>query len=222
MAEDARARRSRRAARSCIRRPDHGGRDRTEYVGVTGRAVPARYWAHCHDAMPCRKRRRTGSPVEAIIRTLRAGIGDVDAFMIRTLETTEDAASVRRLEAEWIVRRGSAAPAGFNLMPGGSSLEGPASVMPVIVQDSARGTVSYPSLSSAIRATDKDRRNAGDGPLVLRRSTGGCRQAGGLRRRLAWCPGRAGGHLPGLSVGGSGIPNSERGLRADRGPGGDA
>ncbi len=131
-----------------------------QYVGVTGQTVQARFTGHLYDAMSRTKARRPGSLAEAIIRTVASGVAYRQAFSVRRLDTAEDPAAARMLEAAWIAQLGTAAPAGFNLMPGGSSLGGPANARPIVVSDEG-GEQHYPSLSRAIRATRECRRRAG-------------------------------------------------------------
>ena len=97
--------------------------------------------------------------------TVASGTAFQDAYAVRTLETTDDPVQARQLEALWIARLGSAAPFGYNLMPGGSSLGGPANSAEVVMNDPDLGTLRYSSASAAIRAVNDRRRQAGQRPL---------------------------------------------------------
>lgn len=119
------------------------------YVGVTALVMNDRFLGHRQDA--CRdRRRRPGGLADAIRRSAADGLVYLQAFSIRELATTTDPEEARRLEAEWIERRRTRVPDGFNQMPGGRSLGGPLNSCPVTVEHPIRGTLDYPSLSVAI------------------------------------------------------------------------
>ncbi|PPQ28196.1 hypothetical protein CCS01_25040 [Rhodopila globiformis] len=122
-----------------------------------------------HELLARRRSRfvRSGSLAEAI-RAVHAQGGSFDAaFTVEVLAETADPDQARQLERAWIARLGTAAPHGFNLMPGGSSLGGPCNAMPVAVMHPSRGLLNFPSLMDAVAAIDADRAVAGVAPLSL-------------------------------------------------------
>ena len=136
-----------------------------QYVGLTTQSLEARFLGHRQTALR-RKVARSGSLGEAIRARLAAGLRYAAAFSIRLLDVAGDPDRARQLETDWIARLGSSAPAGFNLMPGGSSLGGVLNSVPVTVRDPDRGTLEYPSLSCAIRVTNKRRGREGRAALA--------------------------------------------------------
>ena len=127
-----------------------------EYVGVTALPLKQRFSGHRATALR-RKRARAGSLGAAILASLAAGLCYGEAFSIRWLASAGDPDEARALEAHWIATLGTAAPHGLNHMPGGSSLGGKLNAQPVTVQHPTDGPVFYPSLSQAIRVTNRQR-----------------------------------------------------------------
>ena len=127
-----------------------------EYVGVTALPLARRFAGHRATALR-RKRARAGSLGAAILVSLAARRRYGEAFAIRWLASAGDPDEARALEAHWIAVLGTATPHGFNQMPGGSSLGGELNAQPVTVQHPTEGPVTYPSLSQAIRVTNRQR-----------------------------------------------------------------
>ena len=125
-------------------------------MGVTALPLTQRFSGHRATALR-RKRARAGSLGAAILASLAAGLCYGEAFSIRWLASAGDPDEARALEAHWIAALRTAAPNGFNHMPGGSSLGGKLNAQPVTVQQSTDGSVIYPSLSQAIRVTNRQR-----------------------------------------------------------------
>ena len=71
-------------------------------------------------------------------------------LVVSTLDTTDSAIEARRLEAEWIERLNTHCPAGYNLMPGGSSLGGPSNAKSVTVAIPGRGVRTFSTIQDAI------------------------------------------------------------------------
>ena len=119
------------------------------YVGITQRSPAARKLAHIYRA-------RRDTPVRqggllARIREMEAsGRCPGDLLVVSTLDTTDSAIEARRLEAEWIERLSTRYPAGYNLMPGGSSLGGPSNSKPVTVAIPGRGVRTFATIQDAI------------------------------------------------------------------------
>jgi hypothetical protein len=137
------------------------------YVGVTARPLPTRIAAYDHAA---RRRLRVGGPgtlVAAIRQAYAEGLSFISAFQVDVLAEAFSPDEARRLERHWIARLGTARPHGFNIMPGGASLGGPANSVPVVLEHPARGTLHYGSLLQAIADIDRERRDQGELPLQL-------------------------------------------------------
>ena len=122
---------------------------RRSYVGITQRSPAARKVAHIYQA-------RRDTPVRpggllARIREIEAsGRCPGAVLVVSTLDTTRSATEARRLEAEWIERLNTRSPAGYNLMPGGSSLGGPSNSKPVTLAIPGRGVRTFPTIQDAI------------------------------------------------------------------------
>ena len=137
------------------------------YVGVTARPLPTRIAAYDHAA---RRRLRIGGPgtmVAAIRQAYAEGLSFSSAFQVDVLAEAFSPDEARRLERHWIKRLRTARPHGFNIMPGGASLGGPANSVPVVLEHPARGTLHYSSLLQAIADIDRERRDQGEPPLQL-------------------------------------------------------
>ena len=141
--------------------------DRRGYVGVTRRSVRTRLAMHDHLA---RRRPRLGGPgtLAAAIRQAHAeGLPFQDAFQVEVRAVASAPSEARRLERDWIAALATARPHGFNIMPGGSSLGGPANAVPVIIEHPTRGILYYRSLMEAVADIDRERSNRGLPPLHL-------------------------------------------------------
>ncbi len=136
-----------------------------QYVGLTAQSLEDRLLDHRNTAPRRRRTSRPGSLGEAILASLAARRSFGAAFSIRLLAIAESPESARQLEADWIARLGCSAPAGFNLMPGGSSPGGVLNSVPVTLRDPELRTLAYPSLSRAIQATNEQRTLAGEAPI---------------------------------------------------------
>lgn len=127
--------------------------DRKTYVGLTRRALSVRVRAHAIDAM--RRRTSLGSLGSAIRQVILSGHDFASAFDVECLAEGLSVDEAREAEILWIERLNTAAPRGYNLMPGGASVGGPANSRPVELEHPVHGRQQYPSLYAAI-----DRRNA--------------------------------------------------------------
>jgi GIY-YIG catalytic domain len=139
--------------------------DRRGYVGVTRRSIQTRM--AMHELLARRRSRlvRAGSLAEAV-RAVHAQGGSFDqAFAVEILAKTADPDQARELERTWIARLGTAAPYGFNLMPGGASLGGPVNAEPVSIDHPRRGKLHYGSLMAAVCDINHERQVAGQAPL---------------------------------------------------------
>ena len=139
--------------------------DGRPYVGVTSRPLPVRIAAYDHTALLRPRLGRPGTLVHAIRQAYADGLSFHDAFQVDILASTSSPEEARRLERHWIARLRTASPHGFNVMPGGASLGGPANAVPVVLEHPARGTLHYGSLLQAIADIDRERQNLGEPPL---------------------------------------------------------
>ncbi|CAH2603445.1 GIY-YIG domain-containing protein [Rhodovastum atsumiense] len=146
-----------------IRRTADGKR----YVGLTQRPLPVRFTAHCADAMRDGGRRgRHGTITEAIREVLRAGQKPRERFITKVLEVCADLTQARRAEKAWIARLGTAAPTGFNLMPGGASVGGPGNAKEISFSHPVRGELRFPAISAALADINAERLRSGFRPLA--------------------------------------------------------
>lgn len=136
------------------------------YVGVTARSIEDRLRAHRYDAMRKRRARAEGSLAASIRETILAGCTFDAAYRYAVLQSGLTADDARDAEVRWIERMGSAAPAGYNKMPGGASLGGPGNARPVMLTHPDRGLVTYTSLYKAITVRNVELRAAGEKPLL--------------------------------------------------------
>jgi hypothetical protein len=148
------------------------------YVGITRRSLPVRVAAH---DLLARRRPDLGGPGSlgaAIRRAHGLGLSFHEAFSVRVLAQTSDPQQARELERLWIARLGTAAPHGYNLMPGGASLGGPANAEAVSIRHRQRGLLHFGSLMDAVADINREREQGGKAPLSL----------GGVyaRRALGW------------------------------------
>jgi hypothetical protein len=151
--------------------------DGRDYVGLTARLLPMRIAAYDHSA---RRRPRIGGPctlVAAIRQAYADGLSFDAAFQVDVLAEASSPEEARRLERHWIAQLQSAHPHGFNLMPGGASLGGPANSVPVAINHPVRGRLRYNSMMKAVADINRERHARGEPTLPLtvvyaRRSTG--------------------------------------------------
>lgn len=136
------------------------------YVGLTTRTIEARVRAHRYDAMRQGRARAEGSLAAAIRETIQAGRGFDTDFRVALLQSGLTADDVRDAEVRWIERMGSAAPAGYNKMPGGRSLGGPGNARPVTLHHPHHGEVTHSSLYKAITLRNAELRAAGQNTLL--------------------------------------------------------
>ena len=141
--------------------------DGRSYIGVTRRSILARMAMHDLIARRRPGLGKTGSLGEAIREAIAQGAKFGAAFSVDVLARTGDPDQARELERMWIERLGTAAPHGFNLLPGGASLGGPCNAKPVAVTHPARGVLTFPSVMDAVAATNADREAAGMEALSL-------------------------------------------------------
>jgi hypothetical protein len=137
------------------------------YVGVTRRSLATRLAMHDHLA---RRRPDLGGPgtlAEAIRGAYSDGIPFPAAFRVAILAVASTPDAARDLERRWIAALGTALPHGFNVMPGGASLGGPANVIPVVIDHPTRGTLRYGSVMDAVADIDRERKDRGLPPLRL-------------------------------------------------------
>ena len=140
----------------CLRRRITG----RPYVGITKRSLKGRVAAHISQAR--RKRRiRSGGLLEAIREAFSQGKAFGTVFTVAALATVDDVERARALERTWIERLQARQPSGFNLMPGGASVGGPANAKPLIVNLPEQAQRSWPSIDAAIRACNNDRKASG-------------------------------------------------------------
>lgn len=141
--------------------------DSCGYVGVTQRPLAVRLAAHDHRARLRPRRGGPGTLAAAIRQAYAEGLSFQAAFQPEVLAETLCPHEARNLERTWIARLGTAAPRGFNIMPGGASLGGPANVAAVTIAHPTRGILRFASLMDAVAATDRERRDQGQPPLRL-------------------------------------------------------
>jgi hypothetical protein len=141
--------------------------DSAGYVGVTQRPLAIRLAAHGTIARRHPERGRPGSLAAAIRQTFADGLPFQTAFQAEILAETSLPAEARRLERVWINRLGTASPRGFNVMPGGASLGGPANAIPLTLAHPTRGFLRFASLMDAVTATDRERQREAKPPLQL-------------------------------------------------------
>ena len=141
--------------------------DRRGYVGVTKRPLPVRLAVHCCIALRRPKLGGPGTLAEAIRQAHADGLSFESAFRVEILAVAYSPDEARRLERAWIAALGTARPHGFNIMPGGASLGGPANATPVVIEHPARGILYFASLMDAVADIDRERRDHGLPPLQL-------------------------------------------------------
>lgn len=148
------------------------------YVGLTRRPVAVRVGAHDLLARCRPDLGRPGSLLAAVRQAYDRGLAFHEAFGVRVLAHASSPQQARELERLWIARLRTAAPLGFNLMPGGSSLGGPGDTEPVSVRHRQRGRLHYGSLMDAVADINRERQQSGKASLSL----------GGVyaRRTLGW------------------------------------
>lgn len=95
------------------------------YVGLTARLEQSRLRAHWYHAGRVEHRHRQGSLGAAMRAARERGDSLEQAFSVTVLEMVPDVVAARRREEDLIASLGTAAPGGFNLMPGGASVGGP-------------------------------------------------------------------------------------------------
>ena len=149
------------------------------YVGVTCRALPVRLATHDGLARRTSKKCRANGLIAAIRQAHAQGLSFDQAFTAEVLAQTRNPHRARILERAWIARLGTAVPGGFNLMPGGRSLGGPANAKPVTLDHPTRGRLCYPSLMEAVADINRERESNGHPPLPL--------GVVYVRRDLGWC-----------------------------------
>jgi hypothetical protein len=137
------------------------------YVGVTKRPLQIRIGAHDHLARLQLTRGGPGTLAAAMRQAFAAGHSFESAFEVEVLAETSSEAEATELERTWIARLGTARPNGFNILPGGASLGGPANATPVSVDHPVRGTLVYESLMDAVPDLNRERVNQGNPPLRL-------------------------------------------------------
>lgn len=147
------------------RRPLNGGeggwtiyviRDKASgrpYVGVTCRSLEQRSRAHVSQARRGKKLCQGG-----LLERLRDGGITVKSFhehfLVEVLATALTRVDAKAKEAFWIAKLRSMAPDGYNLMPGGASLGGPANSVPLSVQVGNVRT-EYTSIGAALSARNR-------------------------------------------------------------------
>ncbi|MFL1462593.1 hypothetical protein ACI6QG_10350 [Roseococcus sp. DSY-14] len=95
------------------------------YVGLTARPEQARLRAHWYHAGRAGHRHRHGSLGAAMRAARERGDSLEQAFSITVLEMVPDVMAARWREKDLIASLATAAPGGFNQMPGGASVGGP-------------------------------------------------------------------------------------------------
>lgn len=136
------------------------------YVGLTTRTIEARVRAHRYDAMRQGRARAEGSLAAAIRETIQAGRTFDTDYRYAVLQSGLTADEARDAEVRWIERMGSAAPAGYNKMPGGASVGGPGNARSVTLTHPDHGLITYTSLYKAITARNAELRATGQKPLL--------------------------------------------------------
>ena len=135
------------------------------YVGLTKRPLDVRVAAHVSQAR--RKRRvRPGGLLDAIREADATGLSFARAFTATILEGTVDIETARTLERIWIDRLQAQQPTGYNQMPGGASVGGPANARAIGVDLPGGEQLRWPSIDAAIRACNEDRTTRGLAPLL--------------------------------------------------------
>lgn len=141
--------------------------DGRSYVGVTSRTLATRTAVHDHTA---RLRPDVGGPgtlAEAIRQAYAQGRSFAEAFQVEILATASSPEMARRSERECIARFATARPNGFNIMPGGASLGGPANAEPVTIDHPKHGHLCYLSMMDAVADLNRERAGNGQSPLSL-------------------------------------------------------
>lgn len=169
------------------------------YVGLTRRSLAERVASHLSQARRDR-RIRPGGLMSAIQLMDALGQRFADCFSARIVARADTADEARGLERLWIDRLECRAPAGFNQMPGGSSVGGldNARSLSFIGQDGVERTCA--TIGQAIAVCNAERVRGGLRPLgattVYARLAGGWppeealglqsrRYAGSVRRTFA-------------------------------------
>lgn len=135
------------------------------YVGMTKRPLKIRVAAHVIQAR--RKRRvRANGLLQAIRDTHADGMSFAEAFTATVLDTAPDVERARDLERSWIDRLRARQPSGYNAMPGGASVGGPANARSITVDLPDGGRLSWTSIGSAIVACNQALKVSGLRPLL--------------------------------------------------------
>ncbi len=135
------------------------------YVGLTKRSLESRVSAHITQAR--RQRRvRPGGLLQAIRDAHAEGKSFAEAFTATVLDTAPDVERARDLERSWIERLRARQPSGYNAMPGGASVGGPANARSITVDLPDGGRLSWTSIGSAIVACNQALKVSGLRPLL--------------------------------------------------------
>ncbi len=130
--------------------------DSKQYVGLTRRPLAERIKAHVHDAMRRRRNSSPGSLANAIRQKILCGYSFEAAFDVQVLAEGLTADQAREAEILWVERLHAYAPKGFNILPPGGSIGGPANAHPTVIQHPRRGKLNFPSVSAAIEFRNRE------------------------------------------------------------------
>lgn len=142
-------------------------RDGRTYVGVTKRDVAVRVAMHEFLARRHPECGGPGSLAEAIREASKTNNRFDTVFTVEELAKTSSKRRARELEKQWIDQLGTFRPGGFNIMPGGASLGGPANAVPITVHHPIRGRLRFASMMEAVADINRERSHDGQGPLEL-------------------------------------------------------
>ena len=140
--------------------------DGKPYVGLTARHKEDRFRAHCADAMRNGgSRGQPGTITHAIREVISAGLDPREHFTMEVLVVCADLEEARQAEAKWIERLNTAAPSGFNVMPGGASVGGPGNAKKIVILHPKRGELRFAAISDAVADISRERMQGGQPPL---------------------------------------------------------
>jgi hypothetical protein len=134
------------------------------YVGLTKRRLRSRLAAHVSQSR--RKRYvRPGGLLTAIREAEAAGLTIDMVFEAETVCWAKTVAEARELERYWIAALQAAQPMGYNSMPGGASVGGPANSKCIRIEIGTGEFVDWPSIDAAATHCNTARVAAGRRPL---------------------------------------------------------
>ena len=157
------------------------------YVGLTTRTLAQRISAHLAQARRDRNV-RPGGLMTALRGMLASGGQFADFWDVRIVEQAATTDEARAMERYWIATLSAASPTGYNLMPGGASVGGPANSTPITVILPDGSSRTYACIQDAIADSNTVSRDAGMPTLLP-----GTAYA---RLSFGWSPAQALGYAP--------------------------